>query len=118
MPRTDLLRALTHADQVRLASKAAFGREFLIESCLAIAALDDTFLFEDVFVLLAEVADQAGVQPPSSSAIRKDLERLRDTFGVIERLPATRGERLRREVRRPSQLWSLCIELVDRVSQR
>jgi hypothetical protein len=114
MSRTDLLNALVQADRVRRASKAAFGREFLVETCLAITSLDETFLFDEVIASLSEAAAETHAQPPSESTIRKDLERLRETFGAIERLPPSKGERLRREVRRPSPLWDLCDELATR----
>lgn len=85
-----------------------------METCLAITSLAETFLFDEVFELLSEVATEAHSPPPSVSAIRKDLDRLRDTFSAIERLPFTKGERLRREVRRSSSLWALCDELALR----
>ncbi len=114
MSRTALFVALVHAERVRRLSKAAFGRDFLVETCLAIAALDETFLFDDVSDLLAAAAREAHVAPPSASATRKDLDRLREAFGAIERIPAHRGERLRREVRRATPLWALCAELAER----
>ena len=105
---------MAHAALVRQTSRAAFGRDFLVETCLAICELDQTFLFDDVHARLVRAATEAAVQPPSSSAVRKDLQRIRDAFGATDRLPATRGERLRREIRVASPLWDLCRHLADR----
>ncbi len=114
MTRTELVSLLGESERLRRTSKDAFGREFMIETCLAICLLEKTFLFDDVFDTLTSASRDAGALEPSSSVVRKDLQRLRETFAAIQRLPPTRGERLRRETRLETPLWSLCERLAAR----
>jgi hypothetical protein len=113
MNRTDLIDLIRRAEAVRATSKAAFGRDHLIETCLAAASLGETFVFDDLMAALRENCEKVGVGPPSASTVRQDLNRLRDTLRAVERLPAVRGERLRREARRDSAIWALCRELAE-----
>lgn len=111
MARTALKNWLSDPQVNRRKSKDAFGREFLAETGFAIAALEgDTFLFEDVEAVLQETAKELGIEPPSSAQIRKDLQRIRDVFGAVERLPKLKGEQLRRETKKTSAFWSLLSE--------
>jgi hypothetical protein len=113
MDRMDLIDVLRRAEAVRATSKAAFGRDHLIETCLAAASLGDTFVFDDLMAALGETCGELEVSPPSASTVRQDLNRLRGTFRAVERLPAVRGERLRREARHASAIWTLCRELAE-----
>jgi hypothetical protein len=114
LTRTELVALLGEWERLRRTSKDAFGREFMIETCLAIRFLEETFLFDDVFEALSSASREAGAPEPSASVVRKDLQRLRETFRATRRLPPTKGERLRRETRLETPLWSLCERLAER----
>jgi hypothetical protein len=109
-----LRRALEDAGRVRQLSKQAFDRTSLIEVCVAIADMDETFAFGDLYERLESAADQVGVVPPDESSVRNDLKRLRDTFRALERQPVSRGDRVKREKRLKSPIWALAHDLVDR----
>lgn len=71
----------------------------------------DGFTFEQVYELAVAGAQAAGIEEPSESAVRKDLARMREAFGALERPTRERGQLERIEVRRASSLWDLCEEM-------
>ena len=99
-------------ERLRQLSKRVLGRAHLLEIALVvIARRDDSFVFEDLYDELRESALGARLDPPSASAVRSDLDRLRE-LNAIERLPRARGELSLREIRRPkAAFWNLVREL-------
>jgi hypothetical protein len=99
--------------ELRQLSKRAFGRAHLLEVAVAVRSLDDdSFVFEDLYAALVAAAQDAGIDAPSVSAVRSDLDRLR-LLGALDRLPRARGELIRHEVRKKkAAFWRLLRELV------
>jgi hypothetical protein len=99
-------------EQLRRLSKQALGREHLLELALVVITRhDESFVFDDLFDEVREAAVNARLEPPSVSAVRSDLERLRQ-LRAIERLPRARGELTRHEIRRrKAAFWQLVREL-------
>jgi hypothetical protein len=104
---------LLAVDELRQLSKRAFGRTHLLEVAVAIRARnDDSLVFDDLYAAVVTAAKDAGVEVPSTSAVRSDLNRLR-LLGALDRLPRVRGELIRHEVRRKkAAFWQLLRELV------
>ena len=109
-------RIRTSGKQRRL-SKRVFNSNIRVEVGLAIGELDETFIFEELWDLVQEIARESGVEPPSESHVRNDVTRLREDLGVLERLPRAHGARIQHEVRKPSAFWALCGELSEQARQ-
>lgn len=98
--------------RLRQLSKLAFNRATQAEVVLLARTLPGHgFTFEQVYELAAAAAEAAGMEQPSESAVRKDLARMRDAFGALERQTRARGQLERVEVPQDSSLWMLCDEL-------
>ena len=112
------LTDLRTSDQLRRLSKRVFNSEFRIEVALAVAELEETFIFDELWEAVSELAARSEIEPPSASKVREEVKRMRVDFGALERLPRVRGSLIQREVRRPSALWALCRQLHDRAERR
>lgn len=107
---SDSLPPLT--PRLRELSKLAFNRATQAEVVLIARTLPKTgFTFEQVYDLALRASRAAGMEEPSESAVRKDLARMREPFGALERPGRARGQLERVEVQRSSSLWKLCDEL-------
>jgi hypothetical protein len=102
------------SERQRALSKEAFNSQYRIEVSLAVLELAETFTFDDLASAVNDMATASGVEPPSPTALRRELQRLRDVYGALERLPRVKGESVKREVRRPSALWDVCREVALR----
>jgi hypothetical protein len=110
----DEMSSLLPSLAMRELSKRAFGRESQVETGVAVTTIDHVFVFDELFGAVTARAQEAGLTPPSSSAVRKDVERMREVFGALQRVPTLRSERVRHETRIDGPFWSLCIELARR----
>lgn len=105
------------SQSLRHLSRRAFNSSYRIEVGLAIPELDETFVFDELWELLAEICKQSAVEAPSQSKVREEVRRLREDFGALERLPRARGSLIQREIRKPSPFWDLCRHLSVRSSR-
>jgi hypothetical protein len=115
LDRMDSLADLRTSDALRARSKEAFNSSFRLEVALTIMRMPTTFIFDDLYTRVAELATSSGVDPPSQSAVRIELRRLREVYGALARMPRVKGESVKREVRQESGLWALCTEVYERV---
>lgn len=100
------------SSRLRQLSKLAFNRATQAEVVLVANTLPRSgFTFEQVYELVVSAAKSADLDEPSPSAVRKDLARMREAFGALERPSRPRGQLEHYEVWRSSSLWKLCEEL-------
>lgn len=94
-------KSSVHRDEV--VSRAIFGSEKRLSILAAVAQADDDGCFP------SRIADEAGAaQGPTSDLMSRLVE-----VGLLQVLPAERGNTLKRHRKVPSALWSLAPRLLD-----